>query len=150
MKPLLILIAVFVLSLIGTKLFSGRFELALSGRVAMTAMLLFTALGHFMFTKGMALMLPSFIPFKKETIYVTGMLEIAAAIGLLLPGFRIITGWLLLLFFLLILPANIYAALKHINYQTGSFDGSGPHYLWFRVPLQLFFMAWVYFFAIRV
>ncbi|WP_308990525.1 hypothetical protein QLS71_003470 [Mariniflexile litorale] len=38
-------------------------------------MLLFTALGYFIFTNGMTLMLPNIIPFKKEMVYFTAFIE---------------------------------------------------------------------------
>lgn len=149
MKPLIVLLSVFAVSLLTTKIVRGNFELALSGRIAMSVMLAFTAIAHFAFTKGMAMMLPDFIPFKTETVYLTGIIEIAAAIGLFIPNFRIATAWLLIAFFILVLPANIYAAIKHIDYQKGTFDGNGLTYLWFRVPLQIFFILWVYLSSIK-
>lgn len=150
MKPLIVLLIVFVLSLAGTKIFAGNIDLSLSGRIAMSAMLVFTTIGHFAFTKGMEMMLPNFIPFKKIVVYLTGVIEISAAVGLLIPNLKVITGWLLIAFFILILPANINAAIKHINYQKGTSDGNGLNYLWFRVPLQILFIAWVYFFVIKL
>lgn len=150
MKPLIILLSVFTLSLLATKIFRSKYEFALSGRIAMSAMLLFTAIGHFAFTKGMAMMLPGFIPYKTEIVYLTGIIEIVAAVGLLIPRFRIITAWLLIVFFFMILPANVYAAMNHVDYQKGTFDGTGPAYLWFRVPLQILFIGWTYFSAIKI
>jgi uncharacterized membrane protein len=38
----------------------------------MCVMLFFTAIGHFEFTKGMVMMIPSMIPLKTEIIYFTG------------------------------------------------------------------------------
>lgn len=149
MKPLIVLLSVFAVSLLTTKFVRGNLEFALSGRIAMSAMLLFTAIGHFAFTKGMSMMLPDFIPYKTEVVYLTGIIEIAAAIGLFIPNFRILTAWLLIAFFILILPANIYAAIKHIDYQKGTFDGYGLTYLWFRVPLQILFIVWTYLSAIK-
>ena len=149
MKPLIILLSVFAISLLTTKFVRGQFEFALSGRIAMSVMLIFTAIAHFTFTKGMSMMLPDFIPFKTETVYLTGFIEIAAAIGLFIPNFRIVTAWLLIAFFLLILPANIYAATKHIDYQKGTFDGNGLTYLWFRIPLQILFIVWTYLSTIK-
>lgn len=150
MKPLIVLLSVFAISFIATRILRGKYEFAFSGRIAMSVMLVFTAIAHFTFTKGMEMMLPSFIPFKALVVYITGIIELAAAIGLLIPSLRIITGWLLVIFFILILPANIQAAIQHIDYQTGTYQGNGVMYLWFRVPLQLFFIAWVYFCTIKV
>jgi uncharacterized membrane protein len=149
MKPLIVLLSVFAISIFTTKILRGNFELALSGRIAMSAMLLFTAVGHFAFTKGMSMMLPNFIPFKTDTVYLTGVIEIAAAIGLFIPNFRIVTAWLLIAFFILILPANIHAAINHIDYQKGTYDGNGLTYLWFRIPLQILFIVWTYLSAIK-
>jgi len=52
MKPLIVLLSVFFISLLTTKFVRGQYEFALSGRIAMSAMLVFTALGHFAFTEG--------------------------------------------------------------------------------------------------
>lgn len=149
MKPLLVLFTVFAISLLGTKIVGGSYAFALSGRIALSAMLVFTAVGHFVFTKGMAMMLPAFVPYKIEVVYLTGIIEIVAAIGLFIPGLRIITAWLLIVFFILILPANIYAAMKYIDYQKGTFDGNGINYLWFRIPLQVLFIVWTYISSIK-
>jgi uncharacterized membrane protein len=149
MKPLIVLLLVFALSLVVTKLFYGNYAFALSGRVAMSVMLLFTAIGHFIFTKGMSMMLPSFVPYGTELVYLTGIIEIAAAIGLFVPSIRVVVAWLLIAFLILVLPANIHAALKHIDHQTGTLTGNGPNYLWFRIPLQLLFVVWVYLSAIK-
>lgn len=149
MKPLIVLLSVFAVSLAVNKIFRGNYEFALSGRIAMSVMLLFTAIAHFVFTKGMAMMLPDFIPYKTETIYLTGVIEIFAALGLFIPSFRVITAWLLIAFFIVILPANIYAAIKNIDYQKGTFDGNGLTYLWFRIPLQILFIIWTYLSVIK-
>ena len=150
MKPLFILLGTFVISLLATKYFTKEFDYSLSGRIAMSVMLLFTAIGHFAFTKGMTLMMPNFIPFKKELVCTTGIIEICAAFGLIFWGLQHLTAWLLIIFFLLILPANINAALKNIDYQTGRNTGNGIAYLWFRIPLQVFFIMWTYFFVLRL
>lgn len=149
MTPLLVLVSVFLLALLVFKLRAKNYNWQRAGRIAMAAMLAFTALGHFMFTIGMSKMIPSIFPFKIALVYATGILEVLLGIGLLIPKTRRTTGWILILFFLAVLPANIKAAVEHINYQTGGSDGNGLEYLWFRIPLQLLFIAWVFFTAIK-
>ncbi|HEX8549424.1 MAG TPA: hypothetical protein VF691_20855 [Cytophagaceae bacterium] len=149
MKPLIVLVSFFALSLLATKLLRGTYDFALSGRIAQSAMLVFTAVGHFAFTKGMTMMLPSFVPYKAQVIHLTGIIEILAAIGLFIPSVRLVTGWLLIIFFILLLPANIYAAIKHVDYQKATFQGNGLAYLWFRIPLQLLFIVWTYLSAVK-
>lgn len=148
MKPLVVLLAVFGVLAVGSYLVTGAVNYPLAGNGAIAAMLVFTGLAHFAFTTGMVQMLPSFVPARKLLVLSTGLLEIAAAIGLLWPALRPTTGWLLILFFVLIVPANLHAARHHLNYQTGTSEGPGTSYLWFRIPLQLFFIAWTWVVAI--
>lgn len=147
MKPLVILVTVFGLSGLLFRLITGDWSLLFCGNLAMCCMLCFTALGHFLFPKGMALMIPPVIPFRTALVYITGMAEIAFGIALLFPASRWYAGYALLVFFVLVLPANIYAALHQIDLEKGTATGPGPSYLWFRIPLQVFFIAWVALFA---
>lgn len=148
MKPLLVLLVAFVVATIVLRLVAEQWLYVLAGNIAMAVMLLFTAIGHFAFTKGMTMMLPSFVPFKKALIYITGLMEVGLAIGLLISPLRETTAWFLIVFFMALLPANVYAAVKGVDYQKGSYSGPGLTYLWFRVPLQLLFIGWVYYFGI--
>ena len=144
MKPLLVLIGVFILSCAALYLMHHAVDFRLAGRIAMAAMLMFTSVAHFVFWRGMMLMIPGFIPFKKAMVYFTGALELLAAIGLLIPALYHLTGLLLVVFFIAILPSNITATRQQINLEKADYTGSGMHYLWFRVPLQLFFIGWVW------
>lgn len=147
--PEIVLFTAFVLTLLIVRFRSGVFKYAYAFRVSMSCMLFLTASGHFLFTKGMSLMIPNPIPLKTEIVYLTGWIEIITGITLLIPATRKTTGWFLILFFILILPANIYGAMHHVNMETATFDGEGPVYLWFRIPMQLLFIIWVYLGSLR-
>ena len=149
MKPLFVLLFTFAIVIIAIKAIRKDYKVALSARVAMSVMLLFTSIGHFAYTEGMAMMMPDFIPYKKAAVYFTGVVEILAAIGLQISRVRVLTGWLLIVFFILVVPANVNAAIKHIDYEKGTFQGSGTNYLWFRVPLQIWFIIWTYLSSIK-
>ena len=150
MKPLIVLLLSFTISLFVIKIINNEYDFKLSARIAMSIMLVFTAIGHFAFTKGMSMMIPKFIPYKETFVYLTGVFEILIAISLLIPRFKYISGWTLIIFLLLMLPANIYASINNVNYQKGTFDGNGLGYLWFRIPLQFLFIAWTYISTIRI
>lgn len=149
MKPLIVLIVAFFISCIIFKIAARPIDFQLAGRIAMASMLIFTAIGHFAFSKGMSAMLPDFVPYKTQMVFATGILEVAFGIGLLFPKYHLVTGVMIIAFFILVLPANIRASILNINYQTGELNGHGLSYLWFRIPLQLFFIAWVYLSAVR-
>ncbi|QNF32529.1 hypothetical protein HUW51_07240 [Adhaeribacter swui] len=150
MIPLVILLAVFSLTLLLSKILKKTYSsVAQAGRIALCAMLLFTGTSHFYLTQGMVLTLPDFLPAKAAWVYVTGMLEIVLGLGLLFPKFRKSSSLLLILFLIAVLPANVLAALKHVDIPNADFTGPGLSYLWFRVPLQLFFIGCVYVFGYR-
>lgn len=150
MKPLIVLISSFLLVLLYTYTFNQGADIDLAGRVSLAVTLLFTASAHFVFLKGMMMMVPPFIPaeYKKAVVYVSGMLEIAAAIGIMFEVTRMITGYLLVLFFIILLPANIYSVRERINIEKADYSGPGISYLWFRMPLQMFFIVWTAWFTI--
>lgn len=147
MKPLFVLLVVFAAALLILHAVAGGWDYPTAGSIAMAAMLVFTAVGHFVYSKGMTMMVPGFIPAKRELVYLTGIMEICFAIGLTIPGSRRLAADLLILFFLLVLPANINAAQKNVDLQRANYEGRGVGYLWLRIPLQLFFIAWTAYFG---
>jgi len=150
MKVLLVLIISFILTAVISRLFIDDWNIMLSGNVAMMLMLCFASLGHFMFTKGMVMMMPSFIPFKAALVYLTGVMEIILGPLLVINSTRHTAGIILLIMFVLMLPANINATIKHVNFEKATYNGSGTGYLWFRIPLQLLFIAWVLYFSVGI
>ena len=148
MKPLIVLMAVFTATTVISRLFFHTGNLPLAGNLAMCAMLFLTASGHVLFTKGMVMMIPPVIPFRTALVYGTGVAEILLGIGLLFVATRHFCGIALIVFFVLLLPANIYAASKHLDLQKATYTGPGLRYLWFRVPLQVLFIGWVWYFSI--
>lgn len=150
MKPLIILLGVFGTVTLIMRYTTGSWNILFCGNLAMCVMLCFTALGHFLFTKGMALMLPPAIPYKTGLVYFTGVAEVTLGFALLSPALRPYAGYTLILFFILMFPANVYAAIKHLDLEKGTYTGPGLRYLWFRGPLQILFIGWVYYFSIRL
>lgn len=57
---------------------------------------------------------PSWVPYPRETVLVTGVCELAGAIGLLTSRFRHIAGIMLALYAVCVFPANIKHALDHV------------------------------------
>src|SRR5882672_7691114 len=131
MRPFFVLLGTFLITFLILRRMHGWWDYRLSARIAMAVMLLFTAMAHFAFTKGLEMMLPAFIPFKRGLVYFTGVAEVAGAVGLLMNHWFAVASLLLILQFMLMLPANVHAAMRCINYAKGTFDGKGPAYLWF-------------------
>jgi uncharacterized membrane protein len=149
MVPLLVLIGSFLLLLAVRSLYK-ELTVERAGSIAFGVMLLFTGSSHFYLTEGMVMSMPPFFPAKETLVYFTGVLEIAFALGLVLGKKKPLVAKLLIAFLVAVFPANVYAALNHIDIENATYTGPGPSYLFFRGPLQLFFIAWVYYFGIRL
>ncbi len=148
MTPLIFLLAAFILLFAVNKFFlKNRLSLSLVGRAALAVMLTVTGIAHFTSTDLMIEMMPDFLPYKRETVYLTGILELSAVIGLLINKTAKSTAVLLIIFFISTLPANIVGSLKQVN--LGGME-NGAMYLLFRIPLQIFFIAWTYYFGIKI
>lgn len=117
------------------------------GRISLALLFLFTGLGHFVNPEPMAAMLPPWLPGRVPIIYITGVLEWAAAIGLLVPRYARAAGLCLVAFLVAVFPANVFAALNYVG--MGGHE-AGPAYLFVRAPFQLGLMWWTYHFAVRV
>ena len=139
---LLLTFPYLILTLVG-RLFP-RFQVApaIRARVGLTLFFTFSAIGHFIRTEGMAEMLPPSVPFRIELIYITGILELLGAISVWIPRLTKLTGFLLILMLVGLLPANIYSALNRVEFGG---HGAGPAYLLVRIPFQLFAIWWTYF-----
>ncbi|PWN71989.1 hypothetical protein C1631_005080 [Chryseobacterium phosphatilyticum] len=149
MKLLVILFGTFILALLGTALVHGKPDFLFSGNLGMAVFILFTGFSHFKFQKGMAMMIPDFIPGKMFWVYGTGVLEIVAGIGLMIPSIREITAILLIIFYVLVFIANINSSKKNINIFKADHTGPGMGYLYRqRIPMQIILIVWTWYFGI--
>ena len=117
-----------------------------AGCLGVTLVFCFTSLGHFVETKPMAAMLPTWVPGRFPLVYITGVIELVAAFAILVPRLRRVVGWGLILMLLLLLPVNVYAAVQRVGMGGHQW---GPAYLLIRVPLQAILIGWIWWYAIR-
>ncbi|MFG2331437.1 hypothetical protein ACGFMM_17620 [Streptomyces sp. NPDC048604] len=123
----------------------GRFATwRVSAAHGLAVMLLFTASAHFVPSAlgpmpghhDLVAMVPPFVPFPRLAVYATGVLELLGAAGLVLAATRRIAAFGLVVLFVVMLPANIHAAVEQIP-----FNGEPATPLWFRIPEQLLFIG---------
>jgi uncharacterized membrane protein len=138
MVPFIIMLIVLLvcrgLGALGLSIFA-TWQLATA--TALAVMFLFTASSHFTPMKeDLIKMVPRGWPYPRQIVFVTGLLELLGAIGLLLPVTRIAAGLCLAALLIAMFPANVNAALKHIPLR-----GKLPTPLWIRLPMQLIWIA---------
>lgn len=111
---------------------------------ALAIMLVMTASAHFV-PSGVTVMpthddlvrmVPPAVPYPSAIVYLTGVLEILGALGLIIGRTRRAAAYCLAVLFVVLLPANIYAATANI-----SLAGEPASPLWQRVPEQILYIA---------
>lgn len=107
------------------------------------AALLFATSGtmHFVANEAFARIVPPYIPDARLAVYLSGLAEIAGALGLLIPKLRRWAGWGLVLLLICVFPANLHMATACIQIPGHAI----PQWaLWARLPLQAVLIACVW------
>ena len=102
-------------------------------------------ISHFTDPNWFLQIVPPYLPFKLELVYVSGFFEIIFGLMLILPSWRYYAGWGLILLLIAVYPANIYLAFNEtpqIALGISPFIAS-----WVRLPLQFVFIGLAYWFT---
>jgi uncharacterized membrane protein len=98
-------------------------------------------IAHFAFTEAQMRIVPPWLPWPREIVWVTGVLELLGAAGLLVRTQRVRAAWCLFALTIAVTPANVHMLLNAHEFP------SVPYALLVaRLPLQvalLVLIAWV-------
>ncbi len=108
-------------------------------RVGLAFALTFAGVDHLVVPERYMQMMPDFVPFPEEVIFLTGLCEIAGAAGLFLPNVWRLTGILLAIYFVCVFPANIKNAVEGIAIPGMP---EANWYYWVRLFFQPFVIWW--------
>ena len=109
---------------------TGRKAIA---RAILAAAFLAAASLHFIATDAEERLVPDWLPARRALVYLTGVWEIAGAVGLLIPRTRRVAAWGLVALLVVVFPANVNHAVN--NLQLGGILDSRL-YQWLRLPFQ--------------
>lgn len=138
MAPLIVLVGVWLasrgLGALGIGLFTSW---QTDAAYALAAMFLFTASAHFTsMREDLIRMVPTRLPWPRQIVTITGVLEALGAVGLVIPSTRPLAGVCLILLMVAMFPANVAASLRQVTLR-----GRAPTPLWLRTLLQVFFIG---------
>ncbi|QBD83696.1 hypothetical protein EPA93_36835 [Ktedonosporobacter rubrisoli] len=138
MTLLIMGIAFSIMAILGRLGISAFIDLKKCAAYAMAALFVFTSVSHFIspVRDDLIRMVPDFVPFPAQIVFITGILELLGAIGLLIPAMRRAAAICLILLLIGMFPANVYAALRDI-----SLLGEPATPLWLRVPEQIVYIG---------
>lgn len=137
MAPLVILVTATVLArFLGHARVPMLSDWRAATRLGLAVMFAFTGSTHFTEMKhDYAAMVPPPFTGQLWVIYLTGLLEIAGAVGLLMRPTRRLAGICLLLLLLALFPANVYAAMQGVQFR-----GAPPTDIALRGLIQAVFL----------
>jgi uncharacterized membrane protein len=106
-----------------------------------SAAFIVTGAAHFVRSAIFVRIVPPIFPHPLLLVQISGVCEIAGAVGLLIPKLRKLAAWGLIVLLIAVFPANIYMALKPDRFSDLKLS---VWLLWARLPLQAIFIAAVW------
>jgi uncharacterized membrane protein len=110
-------------------------------RYLLAAAFVLAGANHFWNPDFYVAIMPPYLPWHLELVWISGVFEILGGIGVLFPHpLRRIAAWGLVALLVAVFPANLHVALNQVEMPGLS---STPLLAWIRLPFQLVFIAWV-------
>ena len=105
----------------------------------------FTVAGilHFVRPRGYEAIIPGWIPYHSEAVFVSGVAEVAGGLLLVSERTRPFARWWLIGLLLAVFPANLHMALNPEDIRGLDLDKIPRWALWARLPLQGAAIYWV-------
>ncbi len=97
---------------------------------------------HFVVPEMYLKIMPPYLPWHKELVFLSGLAEIALGALLFMEPYRKLAAWGIILLLVAVFPANIYLAQTN-----GAALGVSPLAAWARLPIQLLLIAWAWWYT---
>ena len=118
-----------------------KFQIGLRPLVALS----FIAVGilHFTHASIFVGIMPPYLPWHLELVWISGVFEILGGIGILIPQVRRFSSWGLLALLIAVFPANLHMAFNGVFIDVPL--PQSQFGLWLRLPMQFVIAAQVWF-----
>jgi uncharacterized membrane protein len=93
---------------------------------------------HFVQTDFFTRIMPPYLPWHRELVYISGICEAVLGLLLLVPRLSRFAAWGIIALMIAVFPANIYL------YQHQELLPASPTVHFLRLPLQAVFIVWAY------
>lgn len=100
---------------------------------------------HFLKLPMYARIVPPWLPAHILLVQISGVCEVLGGVGVWLPAARRVAGIGLIGLLFAVFPANVFMATHSAAFS----DLATPLALWFRLPLQIFAIGWVWWLCLR-
>lgn len=90
-------------------------------------------------------MMPQYLPWHRELVFISGVAEIVLGIAVLIPSLRRPAALGIIALLIAVFPANLHIAMNDVP-LAGATEGAGI-WNWVRLPFQAVFIAWAWSYA---
>jgi uncharacterized membrane protein len=97
---------------------------------------------HFVKPEWYERIMPPWVPAKRESVFASGVAEIAGGLGVMHPRTRQVGALWSIATLVAVFPANVYMAVESDRFERGVPGGRVA--LWARLPFQALFVAWAW------
>jgi uncharacterized membrane protein len=92
--------------------------------------------------------MPPYLPWHWELVYLSGAIEIALGLLLLVPATARLAAFCVIALLIAVFPANIHMAMANVQFDPPPAMGQPtPLMNWLRLPLQLVLVWWAWQYA---
>lgn len=112
---------------------------------AMGAFYVIAGVNHFLNPDFYVNIMPPYLPWHLELVYLSGIAEIFCGVGVLIPSTRKQAAWATIVLLIAIFPANVHVAANDVP-MLGADEGAGL-LNWVRLPFQLVLIAWAFWYT---
>jgi len=116
-----------------------KFDIKYFSLIVMGVFYISIGVSHFTIPIWYVKIVPPYLPYKLELVYISGLFEILFGGMLFFNKTRFLAGWGLILLLIAVYPANIYLAQTN-----GAAMNTTPLIAWGRLPVQFIFIGLAY------
>jgi len=116
-----------------------KFDIKYFSLIVMGVFYISIGISHFTSPIWYVQIVPPYLPYKLELVYISGLFEILFGGMLFFRKTRFLAGWGLILLLIAVYPANIYLAQTN-----GAAMNTTPLIAWGRLPVQFIFIGLAY------
>ena len=110
-------------------------------RYVLATFMILVGIQHFMKPDPFVRIVPEYLPWHLQLVYVSGFFEVLGGVGLLIPELRRAAAWGLIALYVAVFPANVNMAINRLPFG----ESVPPDWvLWGRLPIQILLIWWVY------
>lgn len=117
-------------------------------RLLMAALYVAAGVMHFVNPWFFVQIMPPYLPWHWELVYLSGAIEIALGLLLLVPATRRLAAWGVIFLLIAVFPANLHMAMANVQFDPPPTMGQpSPMANWIRLPMQLVLILWAWWYT---